>query len=64
MYKVDIMVVQDVRWKGQSILEMKDCTVYYSCHKRLQQFSAGFIINMKPSDMVTDFQPINIRKHT
>jgi hypothetical protein len=41
--------------------EKKECTVYYSCHKRLHQFGTGFIVSKKVRDLVIDFQPINMR---
>jgi exonuclease III len=46
-YKIDILAVQEMRWVGQSILEKKERTIYYSCHKSLHQFGTGFIINRK-----------------
>jgi exonuclease III len=60
-YKVDIVTIQEVRWTGQSIMGKKECMVYYSCHKRLQQFGTGFIVSKKVSDLVIVFQPINMR---
>jgi hypothetical protein len=29
-YKIDILIVQEVRWLGRSVVEKKDCTIYYS----------------------------------
>jgi hypothetical protein len=60
-YKIYILAVQEMRWVGQSILEKKECTVYYSCHKSLHQCVTGFIINKNIRHLVIDFQPINMR---
>jgi hypothetical protein len=60
-YKIGILAVQEMRWVGQSILEEKECTIYYSCHKSLHQFGTGFIINKNIRHLVIGFQLINMR---
>jgi hypothetical protein len=53
-YKIDVLAVQEMRWVGQSILEKKECTICYSCHKSLPQFGTGFIINKNIRHLVID----------
>ena len=60
-YNIDILAIQEIRWTGNGILEKKDCTVYYSCHKNLHQFGTGFLIHRNIKHLVIDFQPVNMR---
>ena len=60
-YNIDILAIQEMRWIGHGILEKKDYTVYYSCHKSLHQFGTGFVLNRKIRHLIIDFQPVDMR---
>jgi hypothetical protein len=45
--KVDIAVVQEVRWVGNGVLESKECTFYYSCHTEKHIFGTGFLVGKR-----------------
>ena len=59
-YKTDLLPIQEVRWLGRSIIEEKDCTVYYSCYDKQNIFGTGFIIS-KSIRLIIDFKPIDRR---
>jgi exonuclease III len=60
-YKLDIIALQEFRWIGQSVLEKRNCRVYYCCQKSKHEFGCGFVVNSKIEHSVTDFKPINHR---
>ena len=60
-YNTDIIALQEIRWTGQGIIERKNCSLYYSCHKSKHEFGCGFIVNKKMKYEVMDFKSINHR---
>ena len=55
-----MLAIQEVRWLGRSIIEKKDCTVYYSCDNKQHIFGTGFIVS-KSIRLIIEFKPINRR---
>jgi len=58
--KTDLLPIQEVRWLGRSLIEEKDCTVYYSCDDKQNIFGTGFIIS-KSIRFIIDFKSIDRR---
>jgi len=55
-----LLPIQEVRWLGRSIIEEKDCTIYYSCDDKQNIFGTGFIIS-KSIRLIIDFKPTDRR---
>lgn len=55
-----MLPIQEVRWLGRSIIEEKDCTVYYSCDDKQNIFGTDFIIS-KNIRLIIDFKAIDRR---
>jgi exonuclease III len=60
-YNTDITTVQEVRWTGTTIIEKRDCIVFYSCSNNKHQFGTGLIVNKKVKHLVIVFTPVNKR---
>jgi exonuclease III len=55
-YKLDITVIQEMRWIGEVVIEKKDHIVFYSCQKRDHIFGTGFIINKRIKHLIVDIK--------
>jgi hypothetical protein len=60
-YKTGLLVAQEIRWLGRSIIEKKHCTIYYSCDDTQQIFGTGFIVSKRIRSRVIDFKPVDKR---
>ena len=61
-YRIDITVVQEIRWLGQGIMERKRDTVYYSCNNNNKhEFGTGFIVKGRMRNFIVDFKAVNER---
>jgi exonuclease III len=55
-YKLDITVIQEMRWVGKGIIEKKNHIVFYSCQRRDHIFGTGFIINKRIKTLLLTFK--------
>lgn len=58
-YNIDLMAIQEIRWKGNGILQKRNHTIYYSCHNKYHTFGTGFILNKRLKDRVIGFTPVS-----
>ena len=60
--KMDIVAVQEIRWKGNGIINKKDYTFYYSGSSiKTGQAGTGFMVKKKILPDIIDFVPFNER---
>jgi hypothetical protein len=56
-YGSDLSGIQEIEWAGKSMLEEKNCTMYYSCHEKQHCFGSKLlrtqVIDFKPMDTKT-----------
>ena len=55
-YKLVITAIQEIRWKGDGIIDKKNHTIFYSCDKKHHMFGTGFIVSKRIKRLVTDFK--------
>jgi len=52
-YKIDICGLQEIRWKGNGILQKKDETIYYSGNNTARtEFGTGFYVSKRIQDKI------------
>ncbi|GLV20131.1 hypothetical protein CBL_21162, partial [Carabus blaptoides fortunei] len=62
-YRVDIVAIQETRWKGQSEIRKSDFVLKYSgAEEQGQLLGVGFIIMGKMKDKIIEFKPIDENK--
>ena len=60
-YKIDLLAVQEVRWRGRSIIG-KDCRIQCSCDDDDENiFEADFIVSKHNRSRIIIFKPIDMR---
>ena len=59
-YKLDILALQEIRWRGNDIMDTKNFSLLYSGHDK-NTFGTGFLISKKLKESLIDFQPISER---
>lgn len=60
--KFDIVVLQELRWKGEGIIQKKDFILYYSgTPERSGQKGIGFWVSKRMKEKVLGFEPVNGR---
>jgi exonuclease III len=58
-YKMDVVALQEIRWKGQGSIRKSKFTIYYSGNEDRQgNQGVGFIVSKKASRSVLGFTPI------
>jgi len=55
-YKVDKVVLQEIRWTGSRILEKQDCTLFYSCDNKDHILGTGFLVSKRIKHLIIDFK--------
>jgi exonuclease III len=61
-YKIDIMVLQEMRWQGQGRFDKPDYTLLYSGSKeKTGQLGTGFMMNKTMKRNLLDFERQNNR---
>lgn len=61
-YKLDVVALQEIRWKDAGVIEKKNYALFYSgTPSRSGQKGTGFWINRKTRSKVLGFEPINER---
>lgn len=60
-YKVDILALQEIRWKGQGRVDKKTYTIYYSGEMKQGQNGTAFMVNRKVAGNVLQFRAISGR---
>lgn len=61
-YKIDLYVIQEIRWSNGGILKKKYGTLFYSGSiSKRNQFGTDIYVDKNLCDKVTDFQDINPR---
>jgi hypothetical protein len=55
-YCTDLLAIQEIEWLGKSMLEEKNCMVYYSCHEKQHCSETGFIVSTNLTTQVTNFR--------
>ena len=61
-YKLEFLAVQETRWLGQGIFNMKGHTIYHSGKSEgKHEFGTAFIISKRLNQIVIDFRPVNER---
>jgi len=61
-YKLDIIALQEIRWKDAGAIIKKDFTLYYSgTPKKTGQKGTGFWTSQNIRDKILGFDPINER---
>ncbi|XP_055375384.1 uncharacterized protein LOC129608086 [Condylostylus longicornis] len=61
-YKIDILAIQETRWKGYGKINKQEYIVYYSGDEnRRGMYGTGFIINKKLRNNILGFTPVDSR---
>lgn len=60
-YRVDIMAVQEVRWKGSGTIDSNAHTMYYCGNKDVHSLGTGFIVSRRMKERVIGFKPVSER---
>jgi len=60
-YKMDVVALQEIRWKGKGSIRKVKFTLHYSGNDRQGNRGVGFIISKKASRSVVGFSPISER---
>jgi len=48
--------MQEIRWKGEGIIDKNNHTIFYCCDKKHHMFGTGFIVSKRIKRPVTDFK--------
>ena len=60
--KIQIIALQEIRWKGHGQIKKNKYSLYYSCSRQsLGQLGTGFIVRKEVENNITSFTPINER---
>jgi exonuclease III len=61
-YKVDITALQETRWQGKDITDMKSHTLFYSGKEEgTREFGVAFIVERNMKRNVLDFKAVDER---
>ena len=61
-YKLDITALQETRWQGKDIMDMKSHTLFYSGKEEgTREFGVAFIVERNMKRNVLDFKAIDER---
>ena len=61
-YNINIAAIQEVRWLGSGIMDLKAHTICYSGKKDgVKEFGVAFIIKKEIKGSILDFKPVNER---
>jgi len=60
-YKMDLVAVQEIRWKGKGSIRKMKFTLLYSGNDRQDNRGVDFIVSKKASRSVLGFSPISER---
>jgi hypothetical protein len=55
-YKLDVTVIQEMRWIVEGVTEKKNHIVFYSYQRKDHIFGTGFIINKRIKHLIMDFK--------
>jgi exonuclease III len=59
-YRIDIIAIQEIRWKGKGVMDTGNFTLFYSGHAS-NTFGTGFLVNRKYKRAVINFEAIDER---
>ncbi|XP_039297864.1 uncharacterized protein LOC120354582, partial [Nilaparvata lugens] len=59
-YRIGIVALQEIRWKGNGIMDLGNHTIFYSGHDH-NTFGTGFLVHKNFKDKVIGFKAINER---
>jgi exonuclease III len=59
-YKIGVVALQEVRWKGNDIMDSGNRTIFYS-GQDAQEIGTGFVVAKHSRHMVSKFTPVNER---
>ncbi|GFY23699.1 craniofacial development protein 2 [Trichonephila clavipes] len=54
-HRIDILAIQESRWKEEGIIEKKNHTIVYSCDKNKHIFGTAFILSKRLRPFLIDF---------
>lgn len=60
-YNIDIIAVQETRWKGSGTSETKTHTIFHSDSESRHELGVAFIVNNRIKGSILDFRPIDER---
>lgn len=60
-YNVNIAALQEIRWKGQGVIDKPEFTVRYSGSDKQGQYGVAFMIMGKMRDNIIEYRPISER---
>jgi hypothetical protein len=55
LYQMNIIVMQEIQWTGEGIIDKKNHTMFHSCDRKHRVFGTGFIVNKRIKHLITDF---------
>jgi len=59
---LQIVALQEIRWKGQGQINKDKCNLYYSCNKsQTGQLGTDFLVKKEIVKNILGFEPINER---
>jgi len=62
--QIQIVALQEIRWKGYGLLKKDKYSIYYSCNPNTTgQAGTGFIIQKSAMNKIFGFEPISDRTH-
>jgi exonuclease III len=60
--KLDVVAIQEIRWRGTGLIQKKDFSFYYSgANNNTGQAGTGFLIQKKMQKYIISFMPYNER---
>jgi exonuclease III len=60
-YKMDVVALQEIRWKGKGSITKVEFTLHYSGNDRQGNRGVGFIVSKRVTRSVLGFSPISER---
>jgi exonuclease III len=60
-YKINLLAVQEVRWRERSIIEKKFCVIYYGYDDKHKIFGTAVLVRKRIRSRVIDFKSIDKR---
>jgi len=57
-YKMDIAVIQEIRWTGEGRIDKRNHTIFYSCDRKHHMLGTGFVrvVNKRIKHLITDYK--------
>lgn len=59
-YKIHIAALQEIRWRGKEIMDLKDSTLFNSGNRN-NTLGTGFLVSKRIKYLVIDFKAVNER---